>query len=694
MDDIPKILEHLNDIHQNEYERDEIVHFGEDLRSLITESSKSFYSINPENNMISRVNNLLQKQGCHQELDLFSMLVKNMNSVKLNVNIPTTMLRTDHNLYFIQYKKDKKSVQVRECTKDEFFNLTTTKNDPGFPSFIYKVPEKNKFVLFTTDSAIKTWNLSEEDAQIQHFVQSKTNPATITRVLWRLGMKTKYFTITNRKKAFVRSNKKSSTLVSSLSAKRCKMMNNISSDFKYSNMILPTSQSVNNPFKGRMVTKLKTLTTIKEDPKDDENKIFKTYSTTLLPKVKDEIDSPLTMASEFNAKERNKDYLVLTKDIESCYASESYMKIFEIEYMVEQLIEFLNSEAFKYRAIKGIVLDFIKDKSNNWFLLDCKDYCTECHMNLECDTSKKIRGKLEKEKTLATASDIVDSPSLSQQDLDLPTPSTEDVKAESEGEAEVEDYDPTSEITACPFKIRSKPKKIDFNAVTEKQFIERLNKVNEKIDRINQLKTPTCITPVSKEESIKEYCKSFHYTFTELNGSNANSPKLKCPMNFGNSEPDTSSSEDKDLIYTRNVVMAGVDNYDEMAMNIKISKIKQQDIVKKYGGKDFWSKFIVSLYNKILATPLLNRHFASSTIESFEKIVEGMFKIVSAKINLELRRKLKQSHHVKGITYEEFNCYTDLFELTLTEFNVDEEDKAGIMSEVKLMKSLICRKPS
>mmetsp|Transcript_15284 Transcript_15284/g.15267 ORF Transcript_15284/g.15267 Transcript_15284/m.15267 type:complete len:82 (+) Transcript_15284:438-683(+) len=42
--------------------------------------------------------------------------------------------------------------------------------------------------------------------------------------------------------------------------------------------------------------------------------------------------------------------------------------------MLYQIVEFLNLEVFKHHGLKGVVLDFVKDKQNNLYLLDCKEH--------------------------------------------------------------------------------------------------------------------------------------------------------------------------------------------------------------------------------------------------------------------------------------------------------------------------------
>ncbi|CAG9319260.1 unnamed protein product [Blepharisma stoltei] len=72
-------------------------------------------------------------------------------------------------------------------------------------------------------------------------------------------------------------------------------------------------------------------------------------------------------------------------------------------------------------------------------------------------------------------------------------------------------------------------------------------------------------------------------------------------------------------------------------------------------------------------------------------IVTGMFKIFNCNVSLEFRRKVRGSHLNRGINEIQYNSYSELFEKTLMEFEVDEDDRYLIMKQIKSMKCLICR---
>ncbi|CAG9327063.1 unnamed protein product [Blepharisma stoltei] len=689
--DIPKILEHINDLHQNASERNEFIHFTEDLRTLLSESSKKslLTCSTPEittNSMIAKLNNLLPKTAQHQEISLFNLLAKHANSAKLSLNIPTTLIRIEHlpELYMIQTKREK-IVLAKECTLAEFLSMTTAKNDSNFPTFCYKIPGKEVVATFSAESAERLWNSSEDHAILQYFIQSKTNPATITRVLWRRGMKNKYFTITNRKKVS-RKLKKSVTIAAGLAFRRNKLMNNLE-DYKNAGMMNSVSQSAGCPFRPGPKTPLsrKFLTmTEKSHSGRDESNFVRSFSTAVSKYIKDYDGYDPTASTDTSSQEdHNKEFIVFTKDVDSCYAIENYSRIAEIELMVDQIVEFLNLEVLKHHGLKGVVLDFVKDKHNNWFLLDCKEHFVDYMIPIDFEKSKR-KTVIEKcrtpEQLERSASCVHSSESeLRRQDSLLNEGYLHEIKEEDTQ-------------LSCPFKIRTKPKKIEHDPVSEKDLMERLNKVNAKIDRLNAQKSPARLSPINREESIQDYLNSYNYLKCPMREPTSASPiSPRLVQSKSTTHLDRLIHDDKRLLYSRKVFKDVVDNFDEMALNVKIAKIKEQNIIDKYGGIDFWNKFIVSLYNKVLASDILNKHFKNSKLESFEMIVAGMFKILNAKVNLDFRRKIRAAHMTKGILEKEFYCYCDLFDSTLCEFNLEEDDRQGISSQIRNMKNIICR---
>lgn len=187
-------------------------------------------------------------------------------------------------------------------------------------------------------------------------------------------MKNKYFTIINRKKLNNR-NKKTQNKTNNSEFKKG---NTITSDydFRYANMMLPTSQSINNPFRIRNKTPVMKSRTITQSNTDlskltlanEDKNIKKVFSLSTIINETDDIIQRSQWISNETIKllkvEFNKEFIVSTKDNESCYAIESFVKISDIEEMVTQIVNFLNCFIFKQKSLRALVLDFIKDKNN------------------------------------------------------------------------------------------------------------------------------------------------------------------------------------------------------------------------------------------------------------------------------------------------------------------------------------------
>ncbi|CAG9314798.1 unnamed protein product [Blepharisma stoltei] len=679
--EIPKILENLNDYHQNAYEKNEILSFGEDLKALITESTNGRQAFCPDitaNNMIKRLNNLLPKSSA-KALNLFNMLAKYSNICKVYANIPPTLVRYEGKMYLLQTKKDTKIIQSKQCTEHEFFSLPSMGNDNYFPLFCYKISGKNPVTLFSEESALELWNSSFTAAIIQSYVQNNANPITIIRVLWRKGFKNKYYTITNRKKVVKKLHKQPSN--SSNPTHRRGGLSKQSTDLiSHQASISPTPEPDPDPFPLPVPlnrnNRRKHLTMC---PFEWQEEAMHHDSLKSLFKNK-ETDgySPITTRSIPHWQvESSEEFFVLTRNTESCYACKSSTRINEIEFMVDQIVDFLNSQAFQRNELKGIVIDFLKDKNNSWVLLDSREHCTD--QNNEKLKEKKTLLRLETPKNSLNLPKIeVHQPRCESETRFLTPTAEENSRLEVEPET-------------CPFKIRSKPRRFESSSLTERDFMERLNRINEKIHHPTELETPRNPFISGREEGISYYVKNFN----NQNPSYRGTPVPNTSRIFSESRSYLHTDQlpivDSQLVYIKKHFTEVIDHLEQMKTNVRAAKVKQQNIVKKYGGAEFWNKFIISLYKKVLACDILNKHFKDCKMESFEKIIIGMFKIIQGNINLDLRRRLRVAHYAKGISELEFNCYVDIFEDTIVDFNIIEEDRQGIMSQIRSMKSLICK---
>mmetsp|Transcript_11263 Transcript_11263/g.11290 ORF Transcript_11263/g.11290 Transcript_11263/m.11290 type:complete len:179 (+) Transcript_11263:1074-1610(+) len=152
-----------------------------------------------------------------------------------------------------------------------------------------------------------------------------------------------------------------------------------------------------------------------------------------------------------------------------------------------------------------------------------------------------------------------------------------------------------------PFRIRRshKPTQVIGNC-TEKEILERCQKVNEKFEQIVNLKPLNYLKDVDfKEQSIKAYQIRYqleNYSFFSSQNrpetsTTESSPLLKSETPKSallNSETPTNAVfSDKVLHHTRKLISEGINHLDEMKMNTELLKVKSHNLVGKYGGSEF-----------------------------------------------------------------------------------------------------------
>ncbi|CAG9319268.1 unnamed protein product [Blepharisma stoltei] len=695
--DIPKILECLKDFHQNAIVRDEIINFREDIRSLINTSLQKglLRSIQskaiafPEfakNSYVHKLNNLLPKSTESQNLNIFQQFAKYNTKIKPKISIPTTLLKMDNiSVPFALFTSQNGSIEVQssEIVEDDFFEPFTNKRSSFIPLFCYKLKSKGVSLLFSADDAKKTWKSAESNALLQYFINCKSNPQSIIRVVWRKCTTSKYYTIINRSKTIYRSfknpqrNKKRAMTLNKSYSNLC--------DFKYRNMIQPLSQSVNNPFKLKSKPQEFIRSGLVRSRTEIPHKSNKTNNFPLEASLSSECileeDDLSVQEKSFSLDEiifndaRDRGFVVNTKEIESCYGIEVNTKIPQIEKMLEEIVNFLSTQVFYQQGVGGIVLDFIQDKNQNWFFLECNEYFIDSKLPIEIGRMKNKQMKILKTRRARSFD--------------------ETVKKKSEGRAKENSLQRVREEVKnenmLPFKIRKKASKVNKASIdSEKELLVRYNTINEKLNKIISSKklvfSKNCLDEPSNNYPINS---NFSSPYNDKKSSQiyqfqASKKKLL------NKQID-SLWNDKQHAYTKKCFSDTVDHFDEIISKIKMAKTGFKNLVEKYGGSEFWDSFIVSLYNQILSSETLSRHFKNSQLKDFARIHSGIFQIFSGSVGLELRRKIRSVHHHLGISERDFDCYTEIFFKTLDEYRVQEEDKQLIASQIKSMKGLICK---
>ncbi|CAG9319275.1 unnamed protein product [Blepharisma stoltei] len=669
--DIPVILQNLKDYHHRAMERDEIQNFREDVISLINESAeKGLFNCtkNKEDyiqNIYTKKLNTLLPLARNQKLDLFGLLAKHLDSIRVIVNIPTTLLRIENiSVPFLIQTLKNGAVVSRPCLDNDFFKLNQRKSDENGPIVCYKAKNKETLILNAVESAQAIWKSTKAPAMLQYYIQSYSNPASITRVLWKIGCKLKFYTIINRSKV---KNKTKAESTNSTPKRMVRRMNRASS-------ITPSMTP------SKMLSKL-TQSIVRKNPAEfpDLNDIHE-EKTEILGN-----DSSLNLGEE-NEKSSpdlslSKEFIVNSKIPDSCFGVENKGRIPEIEAMVSEVISFLNTKVFRDDGIKGIVLDFIQDKNKNWVLIDCKEYSLIYKLTLDANIIEERKS----------------TPSIStrSRSCDLKKSSTKIEIDKKDLDTSFIIYKEHREKTnELPFKIRAKPKEYLKPEVQEKDLMERISKVNARIDRIVSHKPSVSLSSMDlKEQSIQAY-KIRYNSRSLLSPIPSNNPFL-CPPKTNQKIENASFirdslNSDKNHLCIRKHYKSVIDTLDEAKFNTKLSKVNK-NLLEKYGGEQFWNQFILSLYNKILANEALTKYFKQTKLDTFAMIMNGMLMIFNGMVNLEFRRAIRSSHQKMGITDREFEYYADIFEGTLIEFQVEDVDRQLIMSQIKSMKCLITK---
>ncbi|CAG9334722.1 unnamed protein product [Blepharisma stoltei] len=610
-------------------------HFRRHSQRRFTEANAEHF----ETETVKMTLNSLPKLPDGQRLGIYSLFAVYANSSDINANIPTTLIRIDNESLYLLKTNEHGKISSRPCRDDDFFHPLETKKGA---TYFYKTLYKESTVFNSRKSAELFWKSSKDwPALIQTCIQSKTKPPSVTRALWRAGMKTRYYTIINRQQLNQDPKAPKKCTMPSMYHRKSQV------DFKYINMIHRTSRSINNPYKVNVTTR-KSF--------DDKKKLDR--AATLQSREKPAPDPQENLGSQ-------NELIVNTRAPENLLVVEDPIKENDLEPLVDEIIDFLNINIYKDQKLIGIVLDFIRNQDEQWFLLDCKEISTVSNYAV-------IKNKRKAQ--------IIGKETRTRLSID-----TTKLKFKSHKTETDEDID---EKQSCPFIMRSPPPppSPSMTKKSAQDLVERWNKINEKLESVISKSLPNKLKNASiEEQSIKAYQ-------TRLTMKNSMPDSEQSSVNdISPLAPPTSNSlwsDEKDE-HINKCLTDVIEKFEEMNMNKELLKVKKQNLIGKYGGDEFWTMFIDSLYKKIMSTGSpLKKHFLSSDLSM---ITSGMHKVFNGCASLQFRRKIKAIHENMGILESEFAIYSGFFEDTLNEFNVEEGDKEMIMSQIRLMKSLICQ---
>jgi len=117
-----------------------------------------------------------------------------------------------------------------------------------------------------------------------------------------------------------------------------------------------------------------------------------------------------------------------------------------------------------------------------------------------------------------------------------------------------------------------------------------------------------------------------------------------------------------------------------------------QTIFERYGGFSSVSKIVMSFYEKILASPVTNPFFANSDMKTLidhqTKFIASMMGGPASYTNDHLERV----HARLGITEAAFIEAVEMFEETLEDFDMQDDDIEQVLDEVMSRKNFIVSK--
>ncbi|CAG9317969.1 unnamed protein product [Blepharisma stoltei] len=657
--DISATLENLNHFHQKAIEHDEILHFREDVISLIKASSQKglFKGVYNQSDFIQnlrpqKLNSILPKISQQRKLNLYELFVKHADVASIKVNIPTTLLRTgETSMTFLVHTLKNGNVISRPCQQSEFFKIKADNSGAKTPLYCFKKINKKAIPLYSKESAENMWNLTKDPAILQLYIRRTAK----MRVKWNSDTKLEYIPITKSSQIIDQITEEPIASPSKPFKKRLQTITDIS-ELKYTKAMLQKSKTLS---KARLKSVTKPLLPqIERSNKPRSRSQIVRRSPSYKEKEETSFDQSLTSDGTLNTPVRK-----LTSSDAKIDDEEKNQKIMEIESMVSQTVNFFNTAVFRGHELKEMTFDFILDKSKNWVLIKCREYSLNCQINLSYINTPNDKHRRRRSQSNSAIKALKESTPILSKKNSMPKMKTK----LNESDEDVE----TSVISMPRHRL------ILSNEINEKDVFEKYTKASENIDHIIKRQA-------TKLGEHKPPAASF---------SNPLISKFQCPFKNHDHVEHVKVHKNKNwnekiCTLTQSHLNDAINSLDELKVN---SLHTQQSLVQKYGGNDFWNQFILSLYNKILSNEILHKYFISMKLENFKMIVNGMFIIFNGEVSPEFRRRVRMAHHRLGLAEAEFNCYADIFKSTLNEQQVEESDKKTIMSQVKSMKCLICR---
>jgi truncated hemoglobin YjbI len=114
---------------------------------------------------------------------------------------------------------------------------------------------------------------------------------------------------------------------------------------------------------------------------------------------------------------------------------------------------------------------------------------------------------------------------------------------------------------------------------------------------------------------------------------------------------------------------------------------------QKYGGADFWSKFLNGFYTKITSSEQLSKHFVDKDIDYIKSMLIGLLEVTLVTEGHYPEDSLKEGHKNMGISMEDFEAWISIYTSALTDSGVNDEDTNIIISLIQSYRHCIVTIP-
>lgn len=109
----------------------------------------------------------------------------------------------------------------------------------------------------------------------------------------------------------------------------------------------------------------------------------------------------------------------------------------------------------------------------------------------------------------------------------------------------------------------------------------------------------------------------------------------------------------------------------------------------KYGGEEFWSDFLNIFYSRITISERLSPYFINKDIKNIKCMLLGLLEVTIAMNGDYPKELLSKTHQNMGISDEDLNEWIQIYETTLKELGVEEEDRISLLRIIENFRDCI-----